>query len=69
VPVEDAQIVAQVRDMIERCMADNTHAWALEADGTWRRRTPQGGEKRWAQGELMERAVRMAQAPTGRPLP
>jgi polyphosphate kinase len=69
VPVEDAQIVAQVRDVLERCLADNTHAWALEADGTWRRRTPPAREKRWAQSELMERAVRLAQAPTGRPLP
>ncbi|HVG60624.1 MAG TPA: polyphosphate kinase 1 [Hyalangium sp.] len=68
VPVEDAQIVAQVREVLERCLADNAHAWALEADGTWRRRTTQGGEKHSAQGELMERAVRLAQASTGRPL-
>jgi polyphosphate kinase len=68
VPVEDAQILAQVRDVLDRCLADNTHAWALEANGAWRRRTPHGGEKHWAQGELMERAVRLAQA-TGRPPP
>jgi polyphosphate kinase len=67
-PVEDAQLLAQVRDVLERCFADNTHAWGLEADGTWRRRKPRDGEKRWIQGELMERAVRQAQAPTGRPL-
>ncbi len=66
-PVEDAGLVAQVRDMLERCMADNTHAWELEADGTWRRRATTG-EKRWAQSELMERAIRLAQASTGRPL-
>jgi polyphosphate kinase len=68
VPVGEAQLVSQVRDMLERCLSDNTHAWELEADGTWRRRRPQGGDKRWAQGELMERALRLAQAPTGRPL-
>ncbi|MBN1204142.1 MAG: polyphosphate kinase 1 [Myxococcaceae bacterium] len=68
-PVEDPQLVAQVRDVLERCLADNTHAWELEADGTWRRRARQGGERRWAQGELMERALRLAQANTGRPLP
>jgi polyphosphate kinase len=67
-PVEDAQLAAQVRDLIERCLADNTHAWELEADGAWRRRTRQGGEKRWAQGELMERSLRLAQANTGRPV-
>ncbi|WP_224246097.1 polyphosphate kinase 1 [Hyalangium gracile] len=68
-PVEDAQLLAQVRDVLERCFADNTHAWELAADGTWRRRKQQDGEKRWAQGELMERAVRLAQAATGRPMP
>ena len=67
-PVEDAQLASQVRDMLDRCFADNTHAWGLEADGAWRRRKPANGEKHWAQGELMERAVRQAQATTGRPL-
>ncbi len=67
-PVEDAQLMAQVRDVLDRCLADNTHAWELDAGGTWRRRKPQDGERRWAQGELMERAARLAQATTGRPL-
>jgi polyphosphate kinase len=67
-PVEDAALVAQVRDVLERCLADTTSAWTLEADGTWRRRVPQG-DKRSAQAELMERALRMGQAPLHRPLP
>ncbi|WNG16896.1 polyphosphate kinase 1 [Cystobacter fuscus] len=67
-PVEDPALVAQVRDILDRCLAENTHAWVLQADGAWLRRPPEG-EKRWAQQELMERAVRMAQASTGRPLP
>jgi polyphosphate kinase len=67
-PVEDAPLIAQVRDMLDRCLAENTHAWMLQADGAWLRR-PQEGEKRWAQQEMMERAVRMSQAPTGRPIP
>jgi polyphosphate kinase len=58
-----------VRDVLDRCLADNRHAWELEAGGTWRRRSTDGSEKRWVQGELMERAVRQAQATTGRPLP
>jgi polyphosphate kinase len=66
-PVEDPQLLAQVRDILERCLADNTHAWELDASGTWRRRAQQG-EKRWAQGELMDRAVRLTQATSGRPL-
>lgn len=69
-PVEDATLAAQVRDSLERCMADTTSAWALTADGSWRRRHPRAGEeKRWAQGEMMERAQRLAQLQGGRPLP
>ncbi|WP_224366479.1 polyphosphate kinase 1 [Hyalangium versicolor] len=67
-PVDDAQLLAQVRDVLDRCFADNTHAWELEAAGAWRRRKLQDGDKRWVQGELMERATRQAQASTGRPV-
>ncbi|MBZ4399214.1 polyphosphate kinase 1 [Myxococcus sp. MISCRS1] len=69
-PVEDPTLAAQVRDSLERSLADNTHAWELQADGTWKRLVPPaGGEKRWAQGEIMERATRAAQFPGARPLP
>ena len=68
VPVEEPPLIAQVRDLLDRGLADNTHAWQLEPDGTWLRRAPEG-EKRWAQGELMERSLRMAQASSGRPVP
>ena len=66
-PVEEPQLIAQVKDLLDRCLSDNTHAWGLEADGTWPRRVPEA-EKRWAQGELMERALRMVQASSGRPV-
>ncbi|SES93153.1 polyphosphate kinase 1 [Stigmatella erecta] len=68
VPVEDPSLLAQIRDLLDRSLADNTHAWELQAAGAWQRRAPQG-EKRWAQAELMERATRMVQASSGRPLP
>jgi polyphosphate kinase len=67
-PVEEPTLIAQVRDMLDRCLADNTHAWQLEPDGTWLRRAPEG-ERRWAQNEMMERSLRMAQASSGRPVP
>jgi polyphosphate kinase len=68
-PVESPALLAQVRDVLERSLADNTSAWELEADGTWRRRVPQG-ERRWCQGELMERATRLAaQGGLNRPAP
>ncbi|MCP3165993.1 polyphosphate kinase 1 [Myxococcus qinghaiensis] len=69
-PVEDTTLAAQVKDSLERSLADNTHAWELQPDGTWRRLTPPAGaDKRWAQGEVMERATRLAQFQGGRPLP
>jgi polyphosphate kinase len=67
-PVEDPALVGQVRDVLERSLSDNTFAWELEADGSWRRRVAKG-EKRWSQAELMERALRQGQSPLTRPLP
>ena len=69
-PVEDPTLSSQVRDMLERCLADTTSAWELTADGTWRRRVPATpADKRSVQGELMERCSRLAQFQGGRPLP
>ncbi|NVJ25829.1 MULTISPECIES: polyphosphate kinase 1 [Myxococcus] len=69
-PVEDPTLAAQVKDSLERSLVDNTHAWELQPDGNWRRLTPPAGaDKRWAQGEVMERATRLAQFQGGRPLP
>ncbi|RKG65434.1 polyphosphate kinase 1 [Corallococcus sp. CA054B] len=68
-PVEDPTLAAQVKDVVERCMVDTSGAWELGSDGTWRRRvaaTP--NDKRSAQGELMERAIRMVQMQSGRPV-
>jgi polyphosphate kinase len=54
-PVQDARIRAQMLDILERCLADNTNAWALGQDGTWRRRHP-NGEPHNVQREMMEQA-------------
>ena len=66
-PVEEPQLVARVRDILERCLADNTFSWELQPDGSWRRRpAPSGGERRNAQAELLERASLHAPSPAGR---
>lgn len=68
-PVEEASLIAQVRDVVERCMVDTSGAWELASDGSWRRRTAATpNDKRSAQGELMERALRMVQVQSGRPV-
>jgi polyphosphate kinase len=64
-PVRDEALRAELLDTLERGMADNTNAWTLDADGIWTRRTPEGGEPRNMQRELMARhAARAAEAAT-----
>ncbi len=57
-PVEDPELRAELDDTLERCLADNTFAWTLEPDGTWKRRE---GGTRSVHRELMEHAL--AQSP------
>ena len=33
-PVEDSKIRAQLLDLLDRCLADNTNAWVLGSDGS-----------------------------------
>jgi polyphosphate kinase len=54
IPVEDAEVRAELEDTLERCFADDTFAWELGADKQWTRRQ---GRTREAQRELMERAL------------
>jgi len=37
-PVEDPELRASMLDVLERCLADNTNAWDLHAEGNWTRR-------------------------------
>jgi polyphosphate kinase len=61
VPVESPELSAEIEDTLERCLADDSFAWELAADGGWERRTR--GE-RSVHRELTERAAgRAAAAP------
>jgi polyphosphate kinase len=51
-PVEDPVLRDDLLDTLERCFADDSNAWDLDADGTWARRVP-GPEPRSVQAELM----------------
>ncbi|HEX6153575.1 MAG TPA: polyphosphate kinase 1 [Solirubrobacterales bacterium] len=53
-PVEDAALKAEMLDVLERSLADNSSAWELASDGSWSRLQPDG-ETRNAQEELMAR--------------
>ena len=52
-PVEDASLRDDLLDTLERCFADDSNAWDLQPDGSWRRRAPRGPEPRNVQRELM----------------
>jgi polyphosphate kinase len=52
VPIENPELQAELEDTIERCLADDTFAWTLDADGDWTRRE---GGTRSVHRELMER--------------
>ena len=64
-PVDDDTARGQILDVMERCLADNTNSWVLDSSGNWSRLNPEGGERRNAQDELMER--HKALASTGLP--
>jgi polyphosphate kinase len=53
--VEDAALKAELLDVLERCLADNTGSWDLGPDGRWTRRQPGEAEARSAQEELLAR--------------
>ncbi|MBN1529143.1 MAG: polyphosphate kinase 1 [Thermoleophilaceae bacterium] len=60
-PVEKPALRAELEDTLERCLADDTFAWELLPDGSWRRRD---GGTRSVHRELMERAAAGDQAQT-----
>jgi polyphosphate kinase len=55
VPVEDGRARAELLDVLERSLADDTNAWTLDSDGTWTRRKRDPDNPRSVQGELIDR--------------
>jgi polyphosphate kinase len=53
-PVEDASLKAELLEVLERSLADNSNSWELGSDGSWSRRQP-NGETRSVQDELIAR--------------
>jgi len=54
-PVEDPALKAELLDVLERCLVDNSNAWELDAEGAWTRLAPANGQRRGVQEELRER--------------
>jgi polyphosphate kinase len=61
VPIEKPELRAELDDTLERCMADDTFSWVMDADGGWIR---QHGDTRRLHEELMERTLAQAAATT-----
>jgi polyphosphate kinase len=59
IPISDPKVRADLVDVLDRSLADNTNAWELDADGDWNRRRPDG-EPRHVQRELIERHIERA---------
>ncbi|HEY5189628.1 MAG TPA: polyphosphate kinase 1 [Solirubrobacteraceae bacterium] len=57
VPIEAPELQAEIDDTLERCLADDTNAWTLGADGEWTRRS---GNTRSVHAELMQRTLAWA---------
>ncbi|MFZ0089151.1 MAG: polyphosphate kinase 1 [Solirubrobacteraceae bacterium] len=56
-PIERPELQAELEDTLQRCLADDTYAWTLAADGSWTRRD---GRTRSVHEELMERTLQIA---------
>ena len=52
-PIRDESLRAELTDTLDRCFADNVNAWELDAEGDYTRRSPDNGEPRNVQRELM----------------
>jgi polyphosphate kinase len=53
-PVEDPKLARRiVREGLKPYLDDNTQAWEMQPDGTYRRRKRGRGRKRCAQAELL----------------
>jgi polyphosphate kinase len=61
VPIDDDELQAELEDTLERCLADDTFAWTLDAMGAWARRE---GRTRTVHHELMERTAAQATTAT-----
>jgi polyphosphate kinase len=60
-PVEDAVLREEMMEVLERCFADNSNSWELDAEGEWTRIVrAEGEQRRDVQRELRERAATRA---------
>jgi polyphosphate kinase len=60
-PIEDTALRDRLREILDVMRNDHSHAWELQPDGSWRRRSPNGSPFNGdTQEELMSRALQVA---------
>jgi polyphosphate kinase len=57
-PIKAPELQSELADTLERCLADDTYAWTMDAERHWTRRT---GRTRSVHNELMERTLQLDQ--------
>jgi polyphosphate kinase len=55
VPVSDPRARAELLDVLERSLADDTNAWTLDSEGRWTRRERDPKDPRNVHAELIDR--------------
>jgi polyphosphate kinase len=60
VPVEDERARAELIDVLDRSLADNTNAWTLDSEGRWTRRERDPDNPRSVHAELIDRHLQRA---------
>ncbi len=60
-PIENRKLQERVvREALNACLRDNTHAWVLDAEGRYTRLAPAGAESYSAQGQLLKELTESA---------
>jgi polyphosphate kinase len=54
VPVEDPRARAELLDVLDRSLADETNAWTLDSEGRWTRRSRDAENPRSVHAELID---------------
>ena len=62
-PILDPVLKAEVMDVIERSLADNTNAWTLDQSGRWTRISPEGASPATSSGSCASSTRRVPPSP------
>jgi polyphosphate kinase len=62
-PIKAPELQSELADTLERCLADDTYAWTMDAERQWTRRT---GRTRSVHNELMDRTLQLDQSTAGK---